>query len=62
MPRIGFLPSKGNWASDFKCLILFNTAGESVIISGAGCPKMGTPARQRPSLIVTCTLILYRRS
>jgi hypothetical protein len=28
-------------------LILFNTAGESVIISGAGCPKMGTPARRR---------------
>jgi hypothetical protein len=25
-------------------LILFNAAGESVIISGAGCPKMGTPA------------------
>ena len=54
---------KGNWASDFKCLILFNTAGESVLISGAGCPKLGTPARQRPPLIVTCTLIiLYRRS
>jgi hypothetical protein len=25
-------------------LILFNTEGESVLISGAGCPKMGTPA------------------
>src|SRR5580700_242222 len=33
---------KSNWASDFKCLILFKTAGESVLISGAGCPKMGS--------------------
>ena len=43
MPRIDSA-FKGNWASDFKCLILFNTAGESVIISGAGCSKMGMPA------------------
>ena len=37
---------RGNWASDFKCLTLFNTAVESVIISGAECSKWG---RQRAS-------------
>ncbi len=35
---------EGNWASYFKCLILFNTAGESIIISGAGCPKVDASA------------------
>ena len=60
MLRIGFPAFKAIEASDAKCLILFNTAGESVLISGAGCPKMETPARQRPPLIVTCTP--YRRS
>src|SRR5271170_6361639 len=30
MPRIWVPALKGNWASDFRCLILLNTAGESV--------------------------------
>ena len=62
MPRIGFLPLKGNWASDFKCLILFNTAGESVDHFRSGMSENGDASAPAPVVIVTCTLILYRRS